>query len=1490
MRYMSLVCLAVMLTPQALLAFAPTQRPLSVVSFNADLTQIIVANARAWLVCELSVKNEGDVSAKLTADDLQLWVGNHRLANVIDPPDSGELRPFIRRDGAVKQESFRQLPLIKNGRLAAGETATGWICFDLSPLGAPEAALECVVTDPCFIVGALGSQRFRFDLTAYESAALRLTRRPSKLDRNVSVIEVSSRVNSLNVGTLLKEMASLANSDDQYILHLKGNDILLEELAAGRWSRPPWHSGSMAGRGRLFGRAAPMLTQASAGMLSPIVIGELDAMGQMTQRAQVHVEVKAISEAVATVQILGRRPFSGLALVDHLRADDGELRTAAATNLAGHLREKGIVDALVFALRDDEATVRAAAARSLGAGNEIFYDLVQKPTAVDALLAALRDPDPQVREAAAWAAATAAGDRAAEGLIGLLDDGNVTVAIAACRALGNLRCVTAQNKLKKLQSHPSEWLRNAAVDALDSIGAMSQADAALARLHGTRYVGGSDVDFLVRSADPRLVPALFELIKQRQPDDLRDVVQVLAELRRPDAFAPLIAVLEKYDVTEQEPRWHLVEEWHTAVRALGSLGDQHAIEPIRRVLAQTPETIRDRLPFYGALLDLKAPNALEGLPLLLDQTFDPAGVSSVLDVLIQYEDPQILPIFERLLDQEAYCREAAEKISYVSLPEVTALLRRRLANSENPCASALHEGLSQNPLWLCRQEESVVIRKSPLAGIARSGSGGGGGRGGSTAPVASDPRIPAGRRRRGFVPATNGSEDDTPKVTQNAIAQIAERLERLPTHDSSEVAVSPDLTQFVQNDQGCHLFIRLALENRSDSLLEVNPAQILLKLGDRWLPPVLTGNSGFAGAVVLEGATGRRISAQWLPRFKDCELAARQKLEGWLSFDVSQWRRQLDNPGELAQMPCQLAGQIGNGVVRLDLRAHEDRVLTVTQHPLELASDVSVVEVSGQLNAFNSHKLFQVLRKLPDNAADVVFVLQGESWLVDAVTREQWQTWLRNRGPGDRYELVLPRPRASGRELFGDVARYSFVNSPSPFVGVGFPGSHMVVEAAGEMAVAAAILGRRKGTNEKLTRLLASDDGDARGAAATALASHLDESGVVSALAEAGRDADPAVRLAAIESLGSSNSVRPADERGADSPATQSLLEAMADSDAALRRAAVGAASKFPSDRMQKALLSLVNDHDFYVQLGACVNLARLHSEAALARIRWHAARRDNGGVVGYTPMKSAAIGALEELEELSHDEALLARLDTGYPGPRDLEAAARLNDPRVAPLLIALVEDQGFRGYHGGHAFTIATQALMTLGEKSAVGPLGELISRGLPPHEAKPVLEVLARLGDASTRPNIRRALRKAPAQWRERLPYYGALAALGDADALATLAALVKGDLPDDDAVDVFRFIAKSGSAKVVDHLEPMLDDAKHCRHAAWSLSQVTSPHVMRAFEERLTAADYPFGKHLLTGLADNPNWLEGPDGQSLLRKALLSVNETTKAAAERIMNGK
>lgn len=201
--------------------------------------------------------------------------------------------------------------------------------------------------------------------------------------------------------------------------------------------------------------------------------------------------------------------------------------------------EKGSA-ALVVALRDQSASVRADAARALGQRRE--HDAVP---ALSELL--LRDPDPRVRSTAAYALGLIQDPRATQPLLASLGDDHPEVCVNSVFALVQVRTADEQrlNAFKAALANPDLHVCRAAAMGLVMLG------------------------------DKRAVNPLIDSLRDKRDSVRSGAAFALGYLGDRRAVSPLLNLLrdKRADVRK------------IAIASLGLLGDQRAVPALQRVAA-----------------------------------------------------------------------------------------------------------------------------------------------------------------------------------------------------------------------------------------------------------------------------------------------------------------------------------------------------------------------------------------------------------------------------------------------------------------------------------------------------------------------------------------------------------------------------------------------------------------------------------------------------------------------------------------------------------------------------------------------------------------------------------------------------------------------------------------------------------------------------------------------------------------------------------------
>lgn len=228
----------------------------------------------------------------------------------------------------------------------------------------------------------------------------------------------------------------------------------------------------------------------------------------------------------------------------HLGIPELARKVAAAAELAlkhGNTPpDSTVVAALIAALRDSDAGVRQAAARSLGN--------LEDPRATEALIVAIRDPDVEVRRAAVSALGNIEDRRATPGLSAALKDADAEVRQSAASALGNIEDTAAVPALIRALSDESREVRKSAVWALGQMELTTAPPEVIAAMRDPDpEVRESAVWAVGEMNDPRAVPGLRALMDDADADVRRGAVEALGNIHDAAAKQALLDAMNSKD-------------------------------------------------------------------------------------------------------------------------------------------------------------------------------------------------------------------------------------------------------------------------------------------------------------------------------------------------------------------------------------------------------------------------------------------------------------------------------------------------------------------------------------------------------------------------------------------------------------------------------------------------------------------------------------------------------------------------------------------------------------------------------------------------------------------------------------------------------------------------------------------------------------------------------------------------------------------------------
>ena len=243
-------------------------------------------------------------------------------------------------------------------------------------------------------------------------------------------------------------------------------------------------------------------------------------------------------------------------LIEQIKTGNWEDRRMACRRLAV-LGDAGAVHPLVYALDDQDASVREAAYAALGelnhplaAGPMIEHlsketeakvrvaairalGRLRNPNAVPILARLLEDEDHNIRLAAAQSLGGIRDVRALDDLIGCLDDLNLYVRAAACQSMGQIENAGAVRPLVFMLGDVEPLVREKALEALDRLG-----ENKLVEAYERAFFGNAPdlapLRSLARQGDIRIVSPLLRRLEHPytrtdRKDRLKDILEALLE-------------------------------------------------------------------------------------------------------------------------------------------------------------------------------------------------------------------------------------------------------------------------------------------------------------------------------------------------------------------------------------------------------------------------------------------------------------------------------------------------------------------------------------------------------------------------------------------------------------------------------------------------------------------------------------------------------------------------------------------------------------------------------------------------------------------------------------------------------------------------------------------------------------------------------------------------------------------------------------------------
>ena len=265
-------------------------------------------------------------------------------------------------------------------------------------------------------------------------------------------------------------------------------------------------------------------------------------------------------------------------------------------------QDTGVVNALIARLKDENASVRRAAANSLGRLGDV--------RAVVALIAVLADSDAEVRATAIDALADFEDPRAVAPIIAMLKDPVTDVKKNALNALSRWDHGVPTAPVIALLDDPDAEVRHGAVDLLDHLEARSAGPAIARLIHDPNSdVRGAVVQALGNLNEQSGAAAITEALADPNPDVRHAALSALNDLKAPISETTLLKMMTDVDPDVRQAAAHIAGDRsviaaiptlrrliddpksdvrETATEALGSIADPAARQALRAAL-QSPD-------------------------------------------------------------------------------------------------------------------------------------------------------------------------------------------------------------------------------------------------------------------------------------------------------------------------------------------------------------------------------------------------------------------------------------------------------------------------------------------------------------------------------------------------------------------------------------------------------------------------------------------------------------------------------------------------------------------------------------------------------------------------------------------------------------------------------------------------------------------------------------------------------------------------------------
>jgi HEAT repeat protein/beta-lactamase regulating signal transducer with metallopeptidase domain len=491
--------------------------------------------------------------------------------------------------------------------LTMARTISSPVALGLSEICVPELALS-----------ELGMEQQR-SMLAHELA--HLARRDSLWLAGASLIERFFFFQPLN-RLARRELETTAEYlSDEWAMRKTGSAVSLAKCLAtvAEWIQASPLGVPVAGlaerRSLLVSRISRLLEgrlpQNPASRIGWAVLATLGVTATIAAAPRVSQGVAAVASPRDTVSALQSSPPVPLSVPergDSMRSPSPEgrggqgVRTGTGSGGEAATQDTTVVNALIARLKDENASVRRAAANSLGRLGD--------PRAVEPLIAVLADSDAEVRATAIEALADLEDSRAIAPIVALLKDPVTDVKRNALNALSHWDQGVPSAPVVALLDDPDAEVRHEAVQLLDNLHVRS-AGSAIARLirDPSSDVRSAVVQALGNMRDQSGTAAITEALSDSDADVREAALSALNDLKAPIVEATLLNLMKDPDADVRQRAAQLAGERsvvaaipalrrliddpksdvrESATEALGNIADPAARQALRAAL-QSPD-------------------------------------------------------------------------------------------------------------------------------------------------------------------------------------------------------------------------------------------------------------------------------------------------------------------------------------------------------------------------------------------------------------------------------------------------------------------------------------------------------------------------------------------------------------------------------------------------------------------------------------------------------------------------------------------------------------------------------------------------------------------------------------------------------------------------------------------------------------------------------------------------------------------------------------